>query len=208
MNSIRRKPRYGRLSPPSTGPVTVRAGPARSSTWPQCTHAAEGLDEALSSFRWAVAELEAADVYPTLILCAARVLACPGHRRQRDNVGRAQGSEPDPAARHPRRPRHQRSANSLDGLLGPGIWKPDDLYREAAAQADSASGYYNHNIKLATPAGPVIVRIPIPGSDVMDLAIWPESSVLRAIRDLVTHAPRLLYAKRTSPVPGSRIHRR
>ena len=28
----------------------------------------------------------------------------------------------------------------------------------------------------------------------MDLAIWPEASVLRTIRDLVTHAPRLLYA--------------
>ena len=28
----------------------------------------------------------------------------------------------------------------------------------------------------------------------MDLAIWPESSVLRTIRDSVTHAPRLLYA--------------
>jgi aminoglycoside phosphotransferase (APT) family kinase protein len=82
----------------------------------------------------------------------------------------------------------------VDGLLGPGAWKPDDLYREAAAQAGPASGYYNHNIKLTTPAGPVIVRIPIPESDVMDLAIWPEPSVLWTIRDLVTHAPRLLYA--------------
>jgi hypothetical protein len=32
------------------------------------------LDEAVASLRWAVAELDAADVYPTLIVCAARVL--------------------------------------------------------------------------------------------------------------------------------------
>ena len=87
-----------------------------------------------------------------------------------------------------------RIAEFADGLLGPDIWKPDDLYRKAAAQANSASGFYNYNIKLAAQAGPVIVRIPIPETDVMDLAIWPESSVLRTIRDSVTHAPRLLYA--------------
>ncbi len=36
--------------------------------------------------------------------------------------------------------------------------------------------------------------MPIPDTDVMDLAIWQESSVLQAIRGTVTHAPRLLYA--------------
>lgn len=71
---------------------------------------------------------------------------------------------------------------------------PDDLYRQAAAQAGPAAGYYNHNIKVATATGPVLVRMPMPGSDVMDLAIWPEAAVLRAIRDRVTYAPRLLYA--------------
>jgi aminoglycoside phosphotransferase (APT) family kinase protein len=37
----------------------------------------------------------------------------------------------------------------------------------------------------------------------MDLAIWPEASVLRTIRDVVTHAPRLLYA---SDDPQFQIH--
>ena len=86
-----------------------------------------------------------------------------------------------------------------DDLLGPAVWRPDDLYREAVARADSASGFYNWNVQLATRAGPVIVRMPIPESDVMDLAIWQESSVLRAIRGMVTHAPRLLYANDSPP---------
>ena len=76
---------------------------------------------------------------------------------------------------------------------------PDDLYREAAARADSASGFYNYNVKLPGQAGPVIVRMPIPGSDLMDLAIWPEASVLRTLRGMVSHAPRLLYAADRPP---------
>lgn len=79
------------------------------------------------------------------------------------------------------------------------IWKPEDLYREAVARTDSMSGFYNNNVKLATPTGHVTVRIPIPETDVMDLAIWPESGVLRAIRDVVTHAPRLLHVNDSPP---------
>jgi aminoglycoside phosphotransferase (APT) family kinase protein len=81
-----------------------------------------------------------------------------------------------------------------DGIIGPSTWLPGDLYRAAMAQGNSASGYYNRNVKLTASGRPVIVRIPIRGSDEMDLAIWPEPSVLRAIRDSVTRAPRLLYA--------------
>ncbi|TCO54812.1 hypothetical protein [Actinocrispum wychmicini] len=49
------------------------------------------------------------------------------------------------------------------------------------AGAEAAAGFYNHNIRLETPGGPVIVRIPIPGADTMDLRIWPESDVLTGI---------------------------
>jgi aminoglycoside phosphotransferase (APT) family kinase protein len=171
-----------------------RSGRARAEFYQAALDMRRGrADEALSSLRWAVAELEDAGVYPTLILCAARMLSLAGiadsamtsaaHRAA--NGIQPLGSRAELATR---------MGEFVGGLLGPGTWKPGDLYGEAAAQADSASGYYNHNIKLATPAGPVTVRIPIPESDTMDLAIWPEASVLRTIRDVVTHVPRLLYA--------------
>ncbi len=171
-----------------------RSGRARAEFYQAALYARRGrTGEALSSLGTAVAELEDADVYPTLILSAARILG---------RLGIASSEIASAAGRAASRIRplgtfaelDTRIGEFVDSLLGPGTWKPDDLYREAAAQARSASGYYNHNIKLVTPTGPVIVRIPIPGSDVMDLAIWPEASVLQAIRDLVTHAPRLLYA--------------
>jgi hypothetical protein len=78
-------------------------------------------------------------------------------------------------------------------------WRPDDLFREAAGRADAASGFYHHNIRVDPPSGPVIVRIPIPASDVMDLTIWPEPAVLRALRGYVRHAPLLLHAHDAPP---------
>lgn len=171
-----------------------RSGRARAEFYQAALHMRRGrFDEALSAFRWAVAELEDADVYPTLILCAENMLSLPGiadsemTSAARSAVGRVQPLETAVEL-------NTRIGEFVGDLLGSGIWKPGDLYREAAAQANTASGYYNHNIKLATQAGPVIARMPIPASDTMDLAIWPEASVLRTIRYLVTHAPRLLYA--------------
>ncbi|MGF7235432.1 MAG: phosphotransferase family protein, partial [Frankia sp.] len=151
------------------------------------------IDEAHIALRHAVVELESADVYPTLILCAARALEILGLDRR----------DVDPAADRARRALQPiRSADDLDAridayvseLLGD-AWRPDDLFREATTRADAASGFYNHNIRIDPPAGPVIVRIPIPASDAMDLTIWPESAVLRALRGHVRHAPRLLYAQ-------------
>jgi tetratricopeptide (TPR) repeat protein len=171
-----------------------RSGRARAEFYQAALHMRrERIDEALCSLRWAVAELEDADVYPTLIVCAARMLSLSGITdTQITLAARRAASQIQPLT----------TPADLDtsigeftgGLLGPGTWKPADLYQQAAAQASPASGFYNHNIKLATPAGPVIVRIPMPEPDTMDLAIWPEASVLRTIRGLVTHAPRLLYA--------------
>jgi tetratricopeptide (TPR) repeat protein len=171
-----------------------RSGRARAEFYQAAVHARRGrLDEALSSFRRAVAELQAADVYPTLILSAARVLdALAITDGEITSAARRASSEIQPLST--RADLDTRIAEFAGGLLGPGIWKPDDVYRKAAARIDSASGYYNYNIKIALPTEPVMVRIPIPGSDTMDLSIWPESSVLRTILDSVTHAPRLLYA--------------
>ena len=172
-----------------------RPGRARAEFYLAAVCARGGrIDEALSSLRWVVAELEASGGYPTLILCAARLL---------DVLGIADSEIARAARRAASRVQSPGTPGELDtkireftdSLIGPGIWKPDDLYQEAAAQTASASGFYNYNINLPTPTGPVIVRIPIPESDVMDLVIWPEAAVLRAIRDSVTCAPRLLYAQ-------------
>ncbi|OHV48900.1 aminoglycoside phosphotransferase family protein [Pseudofrankia sp. BMG5.36] len=72
--------------------------------------------------------------------------------------------------------------------------EPDELYRLALARTDRSAGFYNHNVRVETPAGPVVVRIPIPGADTMDLTIWPESKVVRAIHPVIPRAPRLLHA--------------
>jgi aminoglycoside phosphotransferase (APT) family kinase protein/tetratricopeptide (TPR) repeat protein len=172
-----------------------RSGRARAEFYFAVVHARRGrIDEALSSLRWAVAELEAADVYPTLILCADRMAAAMGitcnevtsaARRAADGI-QPLGTSGELDAR---------IAEFVDNLLGPGVWRPEDLYRDAAARTDSAVGFYNYNVKLAAPTGPVIVRMPIHGTDVMDLAIWPEPAAFRAIRGAVTHAPVLLWAQ-------------
>ena len=171
-----------------------RSGRARAEFYAAVVNARRGrIDEAVASLRWAVAELEAAAVYPTLIVCAARILDILGiaddgvtaAARRAAGVIQPLGTRAELDAR---------MAEFVDNLIGFGIWKPEDLYREAAARTDSSSGFYNYNVKLATANGPVIVRMPIPGTDIMDLAIWPESGVLRSIRGAVTHAPRLLYA--------------
>ncbi|NVI90104.1 phosphotransferase, partial [Actinomadura sp. BRA 177] len=77
------------------------------------------------------------------------------------------------------------------------------LYERARAHGDSAAGYYNDNIRVDTPDGPVIVRIPIHGADMMDLRLWREDRVLAAIAPHVRAAPRLLH---TSDDPQFQIH--
>jgi aminoglycoside phosphotransferase (APT) family kinase protein len=176
-----------------------RSGRARAEFYLAVVQARRGrIDEAASSLRRAVAGLEAADVYPTLILCAARMLA---------TLDIADSEVTSAAGRAAGRIQPLGTPGGLDGkiseftdsLLGPDICRPDDLYHAAIARADSAAGFYNSNVKLDTPAGPVIVRMPIPETDVMDLAIWQESCVLRSIREAVAHAPRLLYAGDSPP---------
>lgn len=71
---------------------------------------------------------------------------------------------------------------------------PDELYRLALARTDRSAGFYNHNVRIETPDGPVVVRIPIPGADTMDLTIWPEAEVVRAINPVIARVPRLVHA--------------
>ncbi|MFC4053899.1 phosphotransferase family protein [Actinomadura syzygii] len=74
-----------------------------------------------------------------------------------------------------------------------------DLYERARAHSETAAGYYNDNVRVETPDGPVNVRIPIHGADMMDLRPWREDRVLTAIAPHVRHAPRLLHASADPP---------
>lgn len=67
------------------------------------------------------------------------------------------------------------------------------LYEEACARGVELSGHYNRNVKVQADTGPVIVRIRAGESEPMDLRLWPEAEVLRAIAPWVKSAPRLLY---------------
>jgi aminoglycoside phosphotransferase (APT) family kinase protein len=72
-----------------------------------------------------------------------------------------------------------------------------DLYRQARA------GFYNDNVRVDTSDGPVIVRIPIHGADMMDLRIWPEQQVLDAVAPYVREVPRVLHV---SADPAFQVH--
>jgi aminoglycoside phosphotransferase (APT) family kinase protein len=70
----------------------------------------------------------------------------------------------------------------------------DQLYRTAREREVGAKGYYNHNLRIDRPEESVIVRIPIPGADQMDLRLWPEADILAGLAPYVRQAPRLLHA--------------
>jgi aminoglycoside phosphotransferase (APT) family kinase protein len=78
---------------------------------------------------------------------------------------------------------------------------PLALYQAACASRTSLAGFYNRNVRLDTPSGPVIVRIPIPDADSMDLRVWPEHQVLEAIAGHVSpqRIPRLLHVSTSPP---------
>ncbi|MEU4841926.1 phosphotransferase [Nocardia testacea] len=177
-----------------------RSGRARAELFRAGVYARRGLrPEAISSVRWAISELEAAAVYPGLILVARAVLSLYGwieadvsdaaHRA----LGRIQPPTPDADL--------DRGAQRLIArVLG---IEPDQLYYEATARTDTAAGYYNHNVRVDGPLGAVNVRIPVAGADVMDLRQWPEALVLRAIEASAVPAPRLRWESRS---PNYQIH--
>jgi aminoglycoside phosphotransferase (APT) family kinase protein len=77
------------------------------------------------------------------------------------------------------------------------------LLAEASDESASFSGYYNHNVRLHSEVGEVIVRIPIAGAERMDLRLWHEPDILRSVSKQVAHAPRLLYS---SNDPEFQVH--
>lgn len=171
-----------------------RSGRARAELFRAGVHARRGVRaEALRCVRWAISELEAAEVYPGLILVARAVLALYGW------------TEPDvseAAVRASSRIRPPAPDNDMDRgaqhliarVLGV---DPDGFYHEAAARTDPTAGYYNHNVRMAGALGAVNVRIPVAGADMMDLRQWPEAEVLRAIEASVECAPRLRWESRS-----------
>lgn len=79
----------------------------------------------------------------------------------------------------------------------------EDVYEWACAYGEPASGFYNDNMRVDTADGPVMVRIPIHGADIMDLRPWREDRVLAAIAPYVRAAPRLLLS---SDEPRFQVH--
>jgi aminoglycoside phosphotransferase (APT) family kinase protein len=80
---------------------------------------------------------------------------------------------------------------------------PLGLYQTALAAPWQAMGYYNRNVRATDRGRPILVRIPIPGADEMDLRVLPEADVLVAITPYVDAAPRLLH---TSQEPAFQVH--
>lgn len=78
-------------------------------------------------------------------------------------------------------------------------WDPVALYEAAQCAESTMSGYYNDNVRINTRSGPVLVRIPVPRADQMDLRVWDERDVLRAVSQHVDHVPRLLHASSDPP---------
>ncbi|MGW4412004.1 aminoglycoside phosphotransferase family protein [Nonomuraea sp. NPDC004702] len=74
-----------------------------------------------------------------------------------------------------------------------------DLYNTAVQAGNGATGSYNTNVRVDTPGGPVIVRIPIAGADAMDLRIWLEQDILTALTPDITCVPKLLHVSQSPP---------
>ncbi|GAB2558176.1 phosphotransferase [Nocardia heshunensis] len=167
-----------------------RSGRARAELFRSGVHARRGQRaEAVAGARWAVAELEAANVYPALVLLARAVLALFGWSDPAVSLAAARAltriQAPTPDLDLDRAAQH-----IFAKVLG---IDPDAYYREAISRTDSAAGYYNHNIRVETSSGPVNVRIPVDGADVMDLRLWPEVQVLRTVEPFVSAAPRVRW---------------
>lgn len=74
-----------------------------------------------------------------------------------------------------------------------------DAYEAAIASSDGLAGYYNRNYRVHTPAGTVLVRIPIAGADEMDIRRFPEHETLRIARQHGVFAPEVLYLSQEPP---------
>ncbi|WP_377271321.1 phosphotransferase [Peterkaempfera sp. SMS 1(5)a] len=152
--------------------------------------------EAAAAAGRAVAEFEATEVYPSLILAADQALRLQGladtavsaaadeARAKIEPFGSMEQLE-HTIEKHMHRLLADRTTLAVSPLT---------LYAEATAAPQTAAGFYNRNVCLDTPAGPVMVRIPIAHADEMDLRIWPEHEVTAAVgTSLNGLVPQLLH---------------
>jgi aminoglycoside phosphotransferase (APT) family kinase protein len=78
------------------------------------------------------------------------------------------------------------------------------LYLDLCDQQSIASeGYYHRNFAVHLTDMDVIVRIPIPDAEMVDLRIWPEPEILASIGPFVGNAPRLVHESRN---PSFQVH--
>ncbi|MCA1674758.1 MAG: hypothetical protein LC799_22060, partial [Actinobacteria bacterium] len=63
--------------------------------------------------------------------------------------------------------------------------EPSALYRAAQRADTPMSGSYHENVRVDAPGGPVLVRIPLPRAEQMDLRVWNEWEVLGAVAQCV-----------------------
>jgi len=174
-----------------------RSGRARAELLRAFLLARRGLPaQAAASARWATLELVAAEVYPTLILLAERLLEVLG--LPDPEVSRAA----DDARAALEEDFTERTAEQVTRLLG---LDPAALHAAAVRSPEAAAGFYNRNVRV----GNLLVRAPIAGADGMDLKIWPEHQVLAAVAPHLAPeheeavVPRLLF---TSAEPAFQIH--
>ncbi|MBI3687150.1 MAG: phosphotransferase [Actinobacteria bacterium] len=171
--------------------ANYRSGRARAELFRAALRIRQGRRaDAVASARTAVAELGAAAVYPTLVMLADAMFGLAGWPDPDLAVAAARcGRQVQPFVGGPTLSEALgRQAGRLIGV------ETDDLYREAINRSDLASGFYNHNVQVDTVAGVVNVRVAVPGADQMDLRIWPEAEVLRALASHVPRVPRVRFA--------------
>jgi len=163
-------------------------------------------DAAERCARWAIGEFQQVEVYPTFILMAQALLEVIG--KADDAVAAVaddarQSIHPIGTLRDLERRMWQRIAALAQRRPGDGYSlaasAPLALYVRARAGETPSAGFYNDNLRVDTPDGPVIVRIPLAGADEMDLRVWPEHRVLAAISPYVDQVPRVLHVEAAPP---------
>ncbi|MCW2900800.1 MAG: hypothetical protein JWO67_3065 [Streptosporangiaceae bacterium] len=168
-----------------------RSGRARAELVRAFVSARRGLPaRAAASARWAVDELVAVEVYPTLVLLGARLLEVLGLQ---DATVEGEVATARAALEGDFSGRTREWATRLLGL------DPVELYRTALEEPDTAAGFYNRNARV----GSLLVRIPIAEADGMDLRIWPEHEVLAALEPHLDNASRLRFS---SAAPAFQVH--
>lgn len=89
---------------------------------------------------------------------------------------------------------------------------PQALYATALHTTSPLSGYYHHNVPVESAGGTVLVRIPLPGAEQMDLRVWPEHEVLALVAQYAERVPALRHVSADPPfqvqdfVPGTQLN--